>query len=73
MILIMAREINASAVRVRCSTSLASRRLRLIQDRVRSTTQRIGKTAKPVVPCARRTISSVQDPARATAVAAFDP
>jgi hypothetical protein len=50
----MAREINASADRARCSTSLANRRLRRIQERVRSTTQRIGRTAKPFCPGSRR-------------------
>jgi hypothetical protein len=40
---------NASALRLRFSKSLARRRQRLSQAKVRSTTQRIGRTTKPFV------------------------
>ena len=40
---------NASALRLRFSKSLARRRQRLSHAKVRSTTQRIGRTTKPFV------------------------
>ena len=73
MILIIARVTKASAVRTRCSKSLARRRLRLSQESVRSTTQRFGRTSKPFVSGLRRTISSRQRPVLATAATAFGP
>ena len=47
----------ASALRVRFSQSLASRRQRLSQAMVRSTTQRLGWTTKPFTRSDRLTIS----------------
>ena len=43
-----ARRGNAKALRVTFSKSLASRRHRLNQAKVRSTTQRCGRTSKPL-------------------------
>ena len=73
MILIMANLMKASDDLARCSRSRAIRRLRLIQERARSTIHRFGRTAKPFVPGSRRTISSVHLPVFATAVAAAGP
>ena len=42
-----------------CSKSLASRRLRLSHANVRSTTQRLGRTSKPLARSDRLMISSV--------------
>ena len=47
----------ASALRLRFSQSLASRRQRLSQAMVRSTTQRLGWTTKPFTRSDRLTIS----------------
>ena len=58
----------ASALRLRFSLSLASRRQRLSQAMVRSTTQRLGWTTKPFTRSDRLTISvsrSGRMPARA--------
>ena len=58
----------ASALRLRFSQSLASRRQRLSQAMVRSTTQRLGWTTKPFTRSDRLTISvsrSGRMPARA--------
>src|SRR5882724_841029 len=55
------------------SKSLARRRLRLSQARVRSTTQRRGSSVKPCASAARLTISRVQSPRRPSAVASFAP
>jgi hypothetical protein len=49
---------NARALRVRFSKSLARRRQRLIQARVRSTTQRLGRILKPCTVSERLTIST---------------
>ena len=49
---------NASAFRLRHSQSLARRRQRLSQAIVRSTTQRLGSTAKPRAVSERLTIST---------------
>ena len=49
--------IKASALRLRFSQSLASRRQRLSQAMVRSTTQRLGWTTKPFTRSDRLTIS----------------
>ena len=49
---------NASALRLRFSKSLARRRQRLSQAKVRSTTQRIGRTTKPFAWSDRFTIST---------------
>src|SRR5690348_755026 len=54
---IEARRRNASALSVRFSKSLASRRQRLSHARVRSTTQRMGSTTKPLAWSDRLTIS----------------
>ena len=47
----------ASALRLRFSQSLANRRQRLSQAKVRSTTQRLGWTTKPLTRSDRLTIS----------------
>jgi len=49
---------NASALSVRFSKSLARRRQRLSQARVRSTTHRIGSTSNPLALSGRFTIST---------------
>ena len=49
---------NARALRVRFSKSLANRRHRLSQAKVRSTTQRLGRTSKPSAVSERLTIST---------------
>jgi hypothetical protein len=49
---------NARALRVKFSRSLARRRQRLIQARVRSTTHRLGRTLKPCAVSERLTIST---------------
>jgi Sulfite exporter TauE/SafE len=49
---------NARALRVRFSKSLANRRHRLSQAKVRSTTQRLGRTSKPCAVSERLTIST---------------
>ena len=54
---IEARRRNASALSVRFSKSLASRRQRLSHARVRSTTQRMGSTTKPLAWSDRLTTS----------------
>src|SRR5271154_3665604 len=50
---------NARALRVRFSKSLANRRHRLSQANVRSTTQRLGRSLKPCAVSERLTISTV--------------
>ena len=50
----------ASALRLRFSQSLASRRQRLSQAMVRSTTQRLGWTTKPFTRSDRLTISGLE-------------
>ena len=52
----------ACAVAIRVSKSLAKRRLRLSQARVRSTTHRRGRTSKPWASLGRLTISRVHRP-----------
>src|ERR1700722_3230631 len=49
---------NARALRVRFSKSLANRRHRLSQAKVRSTAQRLGRTSKPSAVSERLTIST---------------
>ena len=49
---------NARALRLRLSKSLARRRQRLSHAKVRSTTQRIGRTTKPLAWSERFTIST---------------
>src|ERR1039458_2034166 len=61
-----ARRRKASALWLRFSQSLASRRQRLSQAIVRSTIQRFGRTTKPLARSQRRTIS-VTRPGMATA------
>jgi transposase len=73
MMRIMARRMKATVVRAYRSKSRASRRLRLIQAKVRSTIQRLGKTSKPCAASERLTISSFQRPVRATTRAIFSP
>src|ERR1700676_1500473 len=53
-----ARRRNASAVRLRFSKSLASRRHRPSQPKLRSTTHRFGRTSKPLAVSDRFTIST---------------
>ena len=60
---------HASALAMVASKSLASRRLRLSQAKVRSTTQRRGRTTKPGARSDRLTISIVQWPSCAERVA----
>ena len=55
----LASRMKAMAVRLRFSQSLAKRRQRLIQAMVRSTTQRLGTTSKPVA-CAERLTTSIR-------------
>jgi hypothetical protein len=69
----MASRRKASAVRVRVSTSLASRRQRPSQANVRSTIQRLGSTTKPAAWSERLTISSSQAPRARTAAAVAGP
>ena len=57
---IIARRRKASAVRARFSTSLARRRQRFNQLKVRSTIHRFGSTRKPVAPGSRATTDSTQ-------------
>ena len=57
----------AAAVSIRASKSLARRRLRLSQARVRSTTHRRGRSSKPLAASERLTISRVQLPRRPSA------
>ena len=64
MILIIASLTKASAILARCSLSMLRRRLRRIQERVRSTIQRCGRTAKPFCPGSGLTICSLQGPVR---------
>jgi hypothetical protein len=52
-----ARRMNASALWLRFSQSLANRRQRPNQPMVRSTIQRLGRTTKPLARSERRTIS----------------
>ena len=56
----LARKIQASAVSMAVSKSLASRRFRLSQASVRSTTHRRGRSWKAFTPAGRLTISSVK-------------
>src|ERR1700760_4978308 len=55
-----ARWRKASALWLRFSQSLASRRQRLSQAMERSTIQRLGSTTKPLAPSARLTISTTR-------------
>src|SRR4051812_26463523 len=71
--LVLAIVSHALALAAEASKSLAKRRLRLSQARVRSTTQRRGKGSKPVQPSERLMISSVQWPSAAKAVASLSP
>ena len=68
-----ARYIHASPLPTVASKSLASRRLRFSQAKVRSTTQRRGKTEKPVDRSERLTISICHCPCRASAVVSLSP
>ena len=63
----LARKIQASAVSMAVLKSLASRRFRLSQASVRSTTHRRGRSWKPFTPAGRLTISSDQRPIRFSA------
>ena len=63
----------ARALSMEASKSLASRRLRLSQAMVRSTTQRRGNRVKPSVPWGRLTISTVHRPSLASAVSSLAP
>src|SRR5665213_1232846 len=56
----------ASALAIVASKSFASRRLRLSQAMVRSTTQRRGNSLKPLAASDRLTISMVQRPIEAS-------
>src|SRR5512134_2677685 len=58
MMRIMAIWTKAKWVRMRCSTSLARRRQRLSQPKVRSTIQRFGRTTKPLAVSDRLTIGN---------------
>jgi hypothetical protein len=68
----MARRTKAAVVRAYRSKSLARRRHRLIQAKVRSTIQRLGRISKRAR-VGRLTISICQTPVRATAPAIFGP
>src|SRR5271157_4152464 len=68
-----ARKSQALALAIDASKSLARRRLRLSQARVRSTTQRRGKSSKPTAFCGRLTISIVHLPSLARAASSFGP
>src|SRR6266446_2781282 len=63
-----ARATKAPRVSARFSKSLARRRLRLKQEKVRSTTQRRGRTTKPFVSSLRLTISRRRSGTFATAL-----
>src|SRR5882672_5612645 len=62
--LILATRIQATALSIEASKSLARRRHRPIQARVRSTTQRRLTRTKPLASSARLTISIDQSPSR---------
>ena len=63
----------ASALAMVASKSLARRRFRPSQAKVRSTTQRRGRTLKPVTSSLRLTISSVHWPIFSSALPSFGP
>ena len=63
----------AAALAMVASKSLARRRLRPSQAKVRSTTQRRGRTSKLVMPSLRLTISSVHWPIFCDALPSFGP
>ena len=65
--------IHAVALAVEASKRLARRRLRPSHAKVRSTTQRRGRTTKPVVWSDRLTIWKVQRPSLAMAAFSFGP
>lgn len=71
--LTLARSSHARALSREASKSLARRRLRLSQAKVRSTTQRRGRTTKPAAGSERFTISMVQRPILASAVSSLAP
>ena len=71
MSLTLAIMIHATAVVIDFSKSLASRRLRLIQARVRSTTQRRGSNTKPLAMSNSSTMLIVQLPSGTSDARAF--
>src|SRR5512132_3564310 len=73
MSLTLAIMIHATAVVIDFSKSLASRRLRLSQARVRSTTQRRGSTTKPLATSDRLTMSIVHLPSGTRHCWSFSP
>ena len=73
MSLTLAIMIHATAVVIDFSKSLASRRLRLIQARVRSTTQRRGSNTKPLATSDRLTMSIVHLPSGTSDCSSFSP
>src|SRR5512132_2739537 len=73
MSLTLAIMIHATAVVIDFSKSLARRRLRLIQARVRSTTQRRGSNTKPLAMSDRLTMSIVQLPSGTSDCSSFSP
>ena len=62
MSLTLAIMTHVSAVEIKASKSLARRRLRLSQAKVRSTTQRRGNSTKPLAVSERLMISTVHLP-----------
>jgi len=73
MMQIMARRMKAATVLASRSKSSAKRRKRLSQAKARSTIQRLGKTSNPMAAGERPTISMIQVPVLAAALAAFGP
>lgn len=63
----------APALSLEASKSLASRRQRPSNAKVRSTTQRRGNRMKPLAASGRRTISNVQQPLAANSPSSFGP
>ena len=69
----LAMVIQAVELSIERSQSLANRRQRPSQAKVRSTTHRRGKTSKPFAASERLMISIVQPPFPARAVRSFSP
>src|SRR3546814_594069 len=70
---ICARSSHVAALAMVCSESLASRRQRPSHAKVRSTTQRRGRTSNPLAASERLTICKVQRPILSNAALSFGP
>ena len=69
----LAMKVHAVELAMDCSQSLASRRHRPSHAKVRSTTQRRGRTSKPLAASERFMISIVQSPCPLSAARNFSP